>query len=87
MGAVPKRKISKARKNRRRAHDSLNKPALATCPKCGQSKRPHFKCPNCGHYGEVEKAQSSKTKQSIKSKSDKSKSSKKDKTKEDEKKK
>lgn len=55
MGALPKRKISKGRKRRRRNHDKLVTPSLSTCPKCGAVKRPHFKCPNCGHYGKLEK--------------------------------
>jgi len=52
MGALPKIKISKSRRNRRRAHDSLDMPAVATCPKCAKSRRPHFLCSYCGHYGE-----------------------------------
>ena len=52
MGALPKIKISKSRRNRRRAHDSLAKPAIATCPKCAKSRRPHFLCSYCGYYGE-----------------------------------
>jgi large subunit ribosomal protein L32 len=84
MGAVPKRKISKARKNRRRAHDSLEAPALAVCPKCNQTKRPHFKCPNCGHYGGAAKKQKA---QKNKSKSKNSASAKKDSKKPNEKKK
>jgi large subunit ribosomal protein L32 len=50
MGALPKRKISKGRKNRRRAHNSLKKPATNKCPKCGHPKRPHFECKFCGYY-------------------------------------
>jgi large subunit ribosomal protein L32 len=50
MGALPKRKISKGRKNRRRAQDSLTTTKLATCPKCGKAKRPHFECSYCGTY-------------------------------------
>ena len=53
MGAQPKRKISKGRRNRRRAHDALNIPTLANCPKCKKSRRPHFLCSYCGHYGET----------------------------------
>ncbi|HBB64370.1 MAG: 50S ribosomal protein L32, large subunit ribosomal protein L32 [candidate division WS6 bacterium GW2011_GWC1_33_20] len=52
MGALPKRKISKGRKNRRRANDFLSKPQLSLCPKCGKSKRPHFVCEFCGYYGD-----------------------------------
>ncbi|MEA3357005.1 MAG: 50S ribosomal protein L32 [Patescibacteria group bacterium] len=55
MAAVPKRRISKARKNRRRTHDSLKLPALALCPKCKQKKLAHFRCPHCGHYGDLSK--------------------------------
>ncbi len=53
MGALPKIKISKGRRNRRRAQDFLQSPALASCPKCGKSRRPHFLCSYCGHYGEA----------------------------------
>ncbi len=56
MGALPKRKISKARKHRRRAHDHLEMPALSICPKCKKAKRPHYRCEFCGHYGSVESA-------------------------------
>lgn len=54
MGAVPKRKISKGRKNRRRAHHALKAPNLVPCPSCNKLKRPHGVCPNCGKYGDKE---------------------------------
>ena len=60
MGALPKIRISKGRKNRRRAHHSLETPALASCPKCGKMRRPHFVCGYCQHYGEKPKATSTK---------------------------
>ena len=50
MGALPKRKISKGRRNRRRAHDALKTMALVTCPSCGEKMRPHHVCLNCGEY-------------------------------------
>jgi large subunit ribosomal protein L32 len=50
MGAVPKRKISKGRKNRRRAHNALSVNSLSKCPKCGNPKRSHFECSYCGNY-------------------------------------
>ncbi len=46
----PKRRHSKARKNKRRAHDHLTGPALAKCPHCHEMKQPHRVCPHCGHY-------------------------------------
>ena len=48
--AVPKRKTSKARKRKRRAHLALSTPALANCARCGAAKAPHTACDNCGHY-------------------------------------
>ncbi len=48
--AVPKSKISKSRRNMRRAHDSLTAANVAECPNCGEIKRPHHVCGACGHY-------------------------------------
>ena len=50
MGALPKRKISRSRRNRRRAHDSLTRVHLVACETCGEMKRPHRACPACGQY-------------------------------------
>ena len=50
MGAVPKRKISRGRRNRRRSHDALTLPQLVTCPQCKELKLPHRACPSCGTY-------------------------------------
>ena len=50
MGALPKRKISPGRRNRRRAHDGLKLRQLIECDNCGELKRPHYVCPHCGHY-------------------------------------
>ena len=46
----PKRRHSKARRDRRRAHDALPQPALSECPNCREKKQPHRVCPHCGHY-------------------------------------
>ena len=46
----PKRRHSKARRNRRRAHDALSRPAMSVCPNCGETKVPHRACPSCGEY-------------------------------------
>jgi large subunit ribosomal protein L32 len=46
----PKRRHSKARRDKRRAHDALTAPALSECPNCKEPKMPHRVCPHCGHY-------------------------------------
>lgn len=49
--AVPKRKISKARKNKRRSSVwKLDTPTLVKCPNCGEYKRQHRICGDCGYY-------------------------------------
>jgi len=47
---VPKRKTSKARRDKRRAHMSLAPPSLAKCPQCLEMRLPHRVCPTCGYY-------------------------------------
>jgi large subunit ribosomal protein L32 len=48
--AVPKRKISKQRKRKRRGEMKAETPAVQACPKCGDPKMPHRVCPTCGTY-------------------------------------
>lgn len=48
--AVQQKKVSKARKNKRRAHHFLTQGSLAKCKQCGAATRPHAVCDNCGHY-------------------------------------
>jgi large subunit ribosomal protein L32 len=50
MGAVPKKRLSKSRRDRRRAHDKLAPYALVQCPQCGEMRRPHRLCPHCLTY-------------------------------------
>ena len=50
MGALPKRKISKASRGQRRSHNALKPPALVACPQCNSPKPPHQVCPVCGTY-------------------------------------
>lgn len=47
---VPKRKIGRSRRNTRRAHDFLVRATWGKCSHCGELKRPHCVCTNCGHY-------------------------------------
>ncbi len=46
----PKRRHSKARRDKRRAHDALTAPGLSRCPNCQELKLPHRVCPACGYY-------------------------------------
>lgn len=48
--AVPKRKMSKARRDRRRANWKLSVPGMVECPQCHEMKMPHRVCPECGYY-------------------------------------
>jgi large subunit ribosomal protein L32 len=48
--AVPKRRTSSAKRDKRRAHDSMTIPARSNCPQCGEPKLPHRVCGNCGTY-------------------------------------
>jgi len=48
--AVQQNKVSKSRRNNRRAHDSLVAGNPNECPNCGELKRPHNMCGHCGFY-------------------------------------
>lgn len=48
---VPKKRTSRARRDRRRAnHDKLAAPNLGRCSRCGEVKQPHRVCGSCGYY-------------------------------------
>lgn len=48
--AVPKKRHTKGRRNKRRLHIFLKSPPLTPCSKCGKLILPHTVCPNCGYY-------------------------------------
>ncbi|MDF3004603.1 MAG: hypothetical protein K0S22_1075 [Oscillospiraceae bacterium] len=49
--AVPKKKVSRARRDKRRSSVwKLDAPALSKCTQCGELKMPHRVCPVCGFY-------------------------------------
>jgi len=50
--AVPKKKVSKSRRNMRRSHHALASTKSIECPNCGELKRPHAVCSHCGYYRE-----------------------------------
>ncbi|MGH9898203.1 MAG: 50S ribosomal protein L32 [Pyrinomonadaceae bacterium] len=46
----PKRRHSKSRRNKRRAHDALRAPQTSPCPNCQEMRLSHRVCPKCGFY-------------------------------------
>ncbi len=52
MPAVPKRRVPRSRRDRRRANTFRppSLPTLVPCPECGEMILPYHVCPYCGHY-------------------------------------
>ncbi len=48
--AVPRNRMSNARKNSRRSHHAKRPKLTAKCPNCDSQKLPHTACSACGHY-------------------------------------
>ncbi len=48
--AVPKRKVSKSRRDKRRANWKLAVPGMVKCPHCQEYIMPHRVCRACGYY-------------------------------------
>ena len=49
--AVPKRRVSKARRDKRRSNVwKMDAAALVKCPNCSGYTVPHKVCKNCGYY-------------------------------------
>jgi len=48
--AVPFRKTSKSRRDKRRTHFKLRLPGMVKCDHCGEWKLPHRVCGSCGNY-------------------------------------
>lgn len=47
---LPKRRFSRARRDKRRTQIHLQPPTLTRCPKCGVAVVSHRVCPACGMY-------------------------------------
>lgn len=48
--AVPRNRLSNARKNSKRAHHAKKPKNASLCKNCGTAKMPHVICPSCGFY-------------------------------------
>jgi|LSQX01.3.fsa_nt_gb large subunit ribosomal protein L32 len=50
--ALPKRRHSKSRRNKKRTHQGipLDSIAVVTCSRCSAAIRPHNACSSCGYY-------------------------------------
>ena len=51
---VPKRKVTRSRRDKRRSHHALERVNVVECPNCGELKRSHHVCSSCGHYRDRE---------------------------------
>ncbi|MDF2578161.1 MAG: ribosomal protein [Chlamydiales bacterium] len=49
--AVPRNRMSNARKNSRQAHSAKKPKNLVNCPSCKALKPSHASCISCGYYG------------------------------------
>ena len=47
---VQQKKVSRARRDKRRSHHALPMPTLIECSRCGQPVKPHRVCGHCGNY-------------------------------------
>jgi large subunit ribosomal protein L32 len=48
--AVPKKRQSSTRRDKRRAQHKVSAPRLNECPRCHSPRLPHRVCPTCGTY-------------------------------------
>jgi large subunit ribosomal protein L32 len=48
--ALPKHKVSKSKRDKRRTHQKIAAPNVVTCPQCSEPRLPHHMCPSCGSY-------------------------------------
>ena len=48
--AVPKKRTTKSKRDKRRFNIFLKKPLLVKCKKCGKEVLPHTVCSFCGYY-------------------------------------
>lgn len=52
--AVQQNRVTRSKRNMRRAHDALKAVSSNECPNCGELKLPHHVCGACGYYRDRE---------------------------------
>jgi large subunit ribosomal protein L32 len=62
---VPKRKTSRARRDKRFANKGIKPKQIASCSHCKSPIAPHIVCKECGHYKGV-KVLATKTERTVK---------------------
>ncbi len=66
MPHEPKKRHSRARQGKRRAHIKLAPTSTVTCKNCGSQRYSHTICKNCGYYkGRLIKAPKTQTKPAV----------------------
>ncbi len=66
MAIVPKGKVSKARRNSRKANWKISTPSMVECPHCHELKANHRVCRKCGYYDGQQKVVVEKEKKETK---------------------
>jgi large subunit ribosomal protein L32 len=66
MAIVPKGKVSKARRNSRKANWKISTPSMVECPHCHELKANHRVCKKCGYYDGEQKVVVEKEKKETK---------------------
>jgi large subunit ribosomal protein L32 len=49
---VPKKRVSRTRRDKRRTHHKVTPVNVVSCPHCDEPMMPHRICPSCGFYKE-----------------------------------
>lgn len=57
--AVPKKRSTTTRRDKRRTNQKIEAPAQSICSHCNSVKLSHTVCPVCGYYGGVERVRPS----------------------------
>ncbi len=52
--AVPKRRTTSTKRDKRRSHDRLKVSNIVDCPRCHSKKLAHHVCESCGYYSNKE---------------------------------